>query len=95
MQVSLSMSFDKRLQPLGLAVAAIHLPGVNSQREARGCVPHLGHHVRGRLADGEQQRLDFPGLLDRARREEQDNSSAKVHARRVCGRDERASRCAR
>jgi hypothetical protein len=49
----------------------------------------------GRLADGEQQRLDFPGLLDRARREEQDNSSAKVHARRVCGRDERASRCAR
>jgi hypothetical protein len=42
-----STTLNERLQPLGLTVAAIHLSGVDRQREARGGVSHLGHHVRG------------------------------------------------
>lgn len=45
-----------RSQPSGLAVAAIHLAGVDRKREVRRGVAHLRHDIRRCLAESEQQR---------------------------------------
>jgi hypothetical protein len=57
----------ERLEPLGLAVATVHLTRVHVECEVRRRVPHLRHHVGRRLVEREQQRGE--GTAQRVRRQ--------------------------